>query len=163
MFIVLMLFFSWHNYMVDGALKPVFTFTYHLTARITGAPQLSSQPVPSFFSVSTALWDSANSRPVHSLMLSSYLFFCLPCLLPLSLCLDERKTWPYHFSLRLFTMVRRSSCGPIVCWILARTSSLVACLCMSCVVTCGSTSFPWLVFFFGALLWGSMIHKQGTT
>ena len=31
---------------------------------------------------STALWDLPNSRPVHSLMLSSHLFFCLPCLLP---------------------------------------------------------------------------------
>ena len=31
---------------------------------------------------STALWDLANSRPVHSLMLSSHLFICLPCLLP---------------------------------------------------------------------------------
>ena len=30
----------------------------------------------------TALWDLANSRPVHSLMLSSHLFRCLPCLLP---------------------------------------------------------------------------------
>ena len=30
---------------------------------------------------STALWDLANSRLVHSLMLSSNLFFCLPCLL----------------------------------------------------------------------------------
>ena len=28
------------------------------------------------------------------------------------------------------------------------------------IVSCGSTSFPWLVFFFGALLWGSMIHKH---
>ena len=27
---------------------------------------------------STALWDSPNSRPVHSLMLSSHLFLCLP-------------------------------------------------------------------------------------
>ena len=33
-------------------------------------------------------------------------------------------------------------------------------LCMRCVVSCGSTSFPWLVFFFGALLSGSMIHKH---
>ena len=32
---------------------------------------------------STALWDLPNSRPVHSLMLSSNLFLCLPCLLPL--------------------------------------------------------------------------------
>ena len=30
----------------------------------------------------TALWDLADSRPVHSLMLSSHLFHCLPCLLP---------------------------------------------------------------------------------
>ena len=30
----------------------------------------------------TALWDVANSNPVHSLMLSFHLFFCLPCLLP---------------------------------------------------------------------------------
>ena len=32
---------------------------------------------------STALWDLAKSRPVHSLMLSSRLILCLPCLLPL--------------------------------------------------------------------------------
>ena len=31
---------------------------------------------------------------------------------------------------------------------------------MRCVVSCSSTSFPWLVFFFGALLWGSVIHKH---
>ena len=31
---------------------------------------------------STALWDLANSRLVHSLMLSTHLFLCLPCLLP---------------------------------------------------------------------------------
>ena len=29
-----------------------------------------------------ALWDLANSRPVCSLMLSSHLFLCLPCLIP---------------------------------------------------------------------------------
>ena len=38
---------------------------------------------------------------------------------------DERQTCPYHCSLRLFIMVRRSSFGPIACWILARTSSLL--------------------------------------
>ena len=31
---------------------------------------------------STALWDLANAKPVHSLMLSSHLFLRLPCLLP---------------------------------------------------------------------------------
>ena len=37
---------------------------------------------------STALWDLPNSRPVHSLMLSSHLFLCPPCLLP------PRWFWP---------------------------------------------------------------------
>ena len=82
---------------------------------------------------STALWDLANSRTVHSLMLSPYLFLCLPCLLPpftvpCKMVLarpDERETWSYHCSLRLFTLVRRSSCRPIPCLILAQTSWLV--------------------------------------
>ena len=38
---------------------------------------------------------------------------------------DERETWPDHFSLRLFMMVRRSSCGPIACSVLAQISTLV--------------------------------------
>ena len=86
-----------------------------------------------FSLLSTAFWDLANSRPVHSLMLSSHLFLCLSCLLPpfTVLCKtvlarhDERETCPYHCSLRRFTIVRRSSCGPVACWILARTSALV--------------------------------------
>ena len=60
---------------------------------------------------------SPNFNPVHSVTLSSHLFFCLPLLLPpctvpcriifaspvdLVLC-------PYHLSLRFFTVVRRSS------------------------------------------------------
>ena len=57
---------------------------------------------PPFFMFSTALWDLANSRPVHSLMLSSHLFLYLPCLLPpftvpckMVLAIpDERETWP---------------------------------------------------------------------
>ena len=82
---------------------------------------------------STAFWDLRNSRPVHSLMLSSYLFLCLPCLLPpftvpCKMVLarhDKQEIWPYHCSLLLFMIVRRSSSGLIACWILARTSSLV--------------------------------------
>ena len=65
---------------------------------------------------STALLDLANSRPVHSLMLSSHLFLCPPCLLPpftvpCKMVLArpaERETRPYHCSLRLFTIVKRS-------------------------------------------------------
>ena len=82
---------------------------------------------------STAFWDLASSKPVHSMMLSSHLFLCLPCLLPpftvpckmVQARPDERETCPYHCSLRLFTMVSRSLCGPIACRTLARTSSLV--------------------------------------
>ena len=86
-----------------------------------------------FLFLFTALWDLANSRSVYSLMLSSHLIFCLPCLLspftvPCKVVLarpDERETCPYHCSLRPFTMVRRSSCGTIACWILVQTFSLV--------------------------------------
>ena len=71
---------------------------------------------PPFFPLfSTTLWDLANSRPVHSLMLSSHPFLCLPGLLPpvtvpckmVLVRPDERETWPHPCSLRLFTMVRR--------------------------------------------------------
>ena len=72
-------------------------------------------------------------QAVHSKMMSSHLFLCLPCLrlpftVPCKMVLarpDELETCSYHCSLRRFTMVRRSSYGPIDCWILARTSSLV--------------------------------------
>ena len=90
-----------------------------------------------FFLFSTALWDLANSRPVHFSMLSSHLFLCrsrllppftVPCKMVLARP-DERETCSYHFSLRLLTMVRRSSTGPIAGWILAKISSLVTMVC----------------------------------
>ena len=127
----------------------------------------TSSPHLSLFS--TALWDLANSRPVHSLMLSSHLFLCLPCLLPpftvpCKMVLarpDERETWPYHCNLCLFTTVKRSVWSN--CLLDLGTDFLVGNMVfvyMRCVVSHGSTSFPWLVFFFGAVLWGSMIHKH---
>ena len=81
---------------------------------------------------------------------SSHLFFRLPSLLP-SLTMpykrvlarpDERETCPYHFSLRLFTIVTGSSCGPIACWILARYLSWEA--------WCGwhTRTLNWLVLIF---------------
>ena len=65
-------------------------------------------------------------------MLSSHLFFCLPCLLPTftvpcKVVLarpDELETCSYLVSLHLFTMISRSSGTSIACWILAQTSSL---------------------------------------
>ena len=55
---------------------------------------------------STALCDLANSRPVHSLMLSSRFILCLPCLrppftVPCNMVLArpyEREIWPQHCS-----------------------------------------------------------------
>ena len=45
---------------------------------------------------STALWDLANSRPVHSLLLFSHLFLCLPCLLQdtvISFTVLAKRSW----------------------------------------------------------------------
>ena len=147
----------------------IIIIIYSLTARVVGAPQMISQPVSSILPCS-----QLPSRTWRTPGLS--IPWCCPptfysvCLVvfPLSLCLARwfwsdlmnGKTWTYYCGLHLFTFMIRSSCDPIACWILARTSSLVLCLCMRRVVSCGSTSFPWLVFFFGALWWGSMIHKH---
>ena len=57
-----------------------------------------------------------HSRPVHSFMLCSHRFFCLPLRLPpwtvpcwtVLASPDDRVTCPYHFSLRLFTLIRKS-------------------------------------------------------
>ena len=114
--------------------EKVIIIIYPLTARVVGAPPMISHPFFLHFPLfSTALWHLVNSRPVHSLMLSFHLCHSLPRLLPpftvpCKMVLarpDERETRPYHCSLRFFTVVRRSSCGPIAYWILARTSSLV--------------------------------------
>ena len=58
---------------------------HHLSLNRKGCRGTTDDFTTSFLKLSlfsTALWDLANSRPVHSLMLSSHLFFCLPCLLP---------------------------------------------------------------------------------
>ena len=109
----------------------IIIIIYPLTMRSFGHHNFATRFLH-FSLFSTALWDWVNSRPVHSLMLSSHLFFCLPCLLPpftvpCKMVLawpDEREKWPYHCSLHLFTMVRRSLHAPIACWILAQTSLL---------------------------------------
>ena len=90
--------------------------------------------IPFHPSLSTAaIRESPNPIPIHSLMLSSHLFFCLPLLLaPFTVpCRtvftmpEDLEMWPYHLSFLFLTMVRRSSCIPIAFWILLRTSSLV--------------------------------------
>ena len=82
---------------------------------------------------SAALRESPNPIPVHSLTLSSHLFFCLPLLLaPFTISCrivfamsEDLEMWPYYLSFRFLTMVRRSSGSPIAFWILLRTSSFV--------------------------------------
>ena len=62
---------------------------------------------------SAALRESPNPISVHSLMLSSHLFFCLPLLLapftvPCRIVFampEDLEMWPYNLSFRFFTMV----------------------------------------------------------
>ena len=82
---------------------------------------------------SAALVELAKSIPVHSLILSSYLFFCLPLFLcpftvPCRIVFakqEDLETWSDHFSFRFLTRVRSSSHSPMSAWIFLRTFSLV--------------------------------------
>ena len=82
---------------------------------------------------SAALTELAKSIPVHSLILSSHLFFCLPLFLfpftvPCTIVFakpEDLETWPNHLSFRFLTRVRSSSYSPMAAWIFLQTSSLV--------------------------------------
>ena len=82
---------------------------------------------------SASLVELAKSILVHSLILSSHLFFCLPLFLfpftvPCRIFFakpEDLETWPNHLSFRLLTRVRSSSYSPMAAWIFLRTSSLV--------------------------------------
>ena len=120
------------NFMVPGIII-IIIIIYPLTARVVWTPQMILQPVFSIFPCSplpSGTWPTPGlSIPWCCLPISSsdcLVFsplFTVPCKMVLARP-DEWDTWPCHCSLRLFTMVR-SSCGPIACWILARTSSFV--------------------------------------
>ena len=70
---------------------------------------------------SAALVELAKSILVHSLILSSHLFFCLPLFLcPFTVpCRsvfakpEDLETWPNHLSFRFLTRIRSSSYSPI--------------------------------------------------
>ena len=79
-----------------------------------------------------ALVGLTNSIPVHSLILSSPRFFCLPLLFPFTVpCRivfakqEDLETWPNHLNFRFLTRVRGSPYSPMAAWIFLRTSSLV--------------------------------------
>ena len=82
---------------------------------------------------SAALVELAKSIPVHSLILSTHLCFCLPLFLfpftvPCRIVFakpEDLETWPNHLSFRFLTMVRSSSYCPMAAWIFLRISSLV--------------------------------------
>ena len=111
----------------------IIIIIYPLTARV-GAPQMISQPVFSIFPCSllpSGTWRTPGlfipwcCLPTSSsVCLVFFQPFTVPCKMDFARP-DEQEIWPYHCSLRLFTMVRRSLCGPLACWISARTSSLV--------------------------------------
>ena len=126
-----------------------------------------SQPTFFHFSLFLTALGLGELIPVHSLMLSSNLFFCLPCLLPPFHCTlqdDFGQTWwmedmaiPLQFASLYDDQVFMSSdcllnLGSI--FLLVTWS-----FCMRCLVPCSSTSFPWFIFSFAALLWESLIHK----
>ena len=113
---------------------------YPLTERVVGAPQMILLPVSSIFSSSPLPSGTCRTPgppiswcclPASFSVLSSSPFYC-------ALQDGFGQTWwtgdmttPLQFG--LFTMVRRSSCGPIACWISAPTSSLVTrSLCEMC-------------------------------
>ena len=74
---------------------------------------------------SAALVELAKSIPVHSLILSSHLFFCLPLFrfpftVPCRIVFakpEDLETWPNHLSFRFLTRVRSTSYSPMAAWI----------------------------------------------
>ena len=116
---------------------------------------------------SAALRESPNPIPVHSLMLSSHLFFCLPLLLapftvPGTIVFampEDLKMWPYHLSSRFFTMVRRSSCTPISGFCCEPPRSLHG-LCRKCSEVSYSISSQGLESFSRFLLSRSSSHRH---
>ena len=121
-----------------------------------------SQPVPPFFPVLSCplVLGELQTFPFPDVVF--HLFLCLPyLLLPFTvLCKivlarpDERETWSYHCSLRLFTLIKRSSCGPIACWILEWTSSSVT----WCLYEMHSILRQHLISITCILLWSSAVR-----
>ena len=100
---------------------------YPLTARVVGAPQMILQSIFSIFPVLYCPLGLAELQvcpfpdivflPLPLSALSSFPFHC--ALQEVVARSDEPEICPYHLSLRLFTMGRRFSYGPIASLILA--------------------------------------------
>ena len=115
---------------------------------------------------SAALAELASSISVHSLILSSHLFFCLPLIrfpfiVPCKIIfarLEDLEVWPNHPSFRFLTKARSSSYFPVAAWIFLRTSSLVTWYLFEISVTFGIISSQRPASFSQALLSRSMTH-----
>ena len=117
---------------------------------------------------SAALVELAKSIPVHSLILSSHLFFCLPLFLfpfivPCRIVFakpEDLETWPNHLSFRFLTRVRSSSYSPMAAWNFLRTSSLVTWSLYEMFSSLRSISSQKPAFFSLTLQSRSMIHRH---
>ena len=125
---------NWQNWKMQGCFMQFLRLLF--VEKLQLQPQAPTFQLTFLFLIPmpvSAFWSIFHSRPVHSLMLSSHRFLCLPLRLPpwtvpcriVLASPDDRVTCPYHFSFRLFTEVRRSSYSPMAFPILAFTSSLV--------------------------------------
>ena len=111
---------SFGKYRLSFIFSLISSQSLNLGGRRSTTDDVATMPFhPSLFS--TALRESPNSICVHSLMLSSHLFFCLslilapftvPCRTVFAMP-ENLEMWPYHPSFHFFTMVRRSSCTPV--------------------------------------------------
>ena len=137
-----------------------------LTARVVGAPQMILQPVFSIFPcfpLPSGTWRTP-SLSIPWCCLSTSSSVCL-VFFHLSLCL-ARWFWPdlmyekHDHTTAVCVSLRSSGLRVVRCLLDLGTDFLVGNMVFVWDVSCGGTSFPWIVFFSGALLWGSMIHKR---
>ena len=128
---------SCHSKRTNGTFQPflsIFLF-YPITLEGRWGTTDEFAIVPFHFVLfSAALVELAKSIPVHSLILSSHLFFCLPFFLLFPFTMpcrivfakpEDLETWPNHLSFHFLTRVRSLSYSPMAAWIFLRTSSLV--------------------------------------
>ena len=120
----------------------------YITARVIGASQMISNQFRPFFSVlqcplglgelQACPLPDAVFPPLLLYTLSSSPFHC--ALQRVLARPDERETCPHHCSLRLFTIVLMSSCGPNVTWSLYEMRSIWRwqLFSMGCILACSS-------------------------
>ena len=117
---------------------------------------------------SAALVELAKSIPVHYLILSSHLFFCLPLFLfpftvPCRIVFakpEDLETRQNHLSFRFLTRVKSSSYSPMAAWIFLRTFSLVTWSLYEMFNTNSNISSQKPAFFSLTLQSRSMLHRH---